>query len=152
MDVRRVSVFFFPTQVLSYQRALKFSIPNAPSQTLAPQVNVAYNCKEAAYTPTQVTCLAPNSTNNNCGFPRTMFTGTDSLGVCFGHAYGLVTSMPPPNVGGGPVCGFVAQWFDDICLETNQRTHPCTHVRICRTFPLSQCMLEGESVRSYVLC
>jgi len=94
-------------QVLSYQHALKFQIPNAQSQTLSPETNVAFDCHDAIYSPTRVTCLAPSNSSNNCGFPRTMYTGTDSLGVCFGHAYGLVASTPPANTQSGPVCGCV---------------------------------------------
>lgn len=119
-------------EVLSYQHAVKFQIPNAHSQNLAPEVNVAYECRDPVYAPTRVTCLAPASgaaSKNNCGYPRTMYTGTDSLGVCFGHAYGLVTSVPPPNVGGGPVCGW-----------TNQPNYPANGAAVYLSFDgTSQC-------------
>ena len=71
--------------ITSYQFAIKFDIPNPESQTLAPSLGSS-KCGDATYAPVKVSCLAPSK---NCGFPDVMFTGTRSLGACFGHAYGV---------------------------------------------------------------
>ena len=71
--------------ITSYQYAIKFDIPNPQSQTLAPSLGSS-KCGDATYAPVKVSCLVPSK---NCGFPDVMFTGTRSLGACFGHAYGV---------------------------------------------------------------
>jgi hypothetical protein len=69
----------------SYETALKFTVPNPESQTLSPPLKSGRLCTASAYSPTTVTCMV-----GNCDMPKKMYTGTDSLGVCSGHAYGLV--------------------------------------------------------------
>ena len=71
--------------LLSYQFSTKFTIPNPDAQTLAP-ANSINTCSSAAFAPSTVSCLGVQK----CGLPKVMFTGTDSLGACFGHAYGFV--------------------------------------------------------------
>lgn len=69
----------------SYEKALKFGIPNPGDQTVAPEVHEAAACSSVEFSPVTVSCL-----KGECGMPRRMYTGTDSVGVCEGHAYGLV--------------------------------------------------------------
>eukprot|EP00946_MAST-07B_sp_MAST-7B-sp1_P001985 g1985.t1 len=71
--------------ISSYEKALKFGIPNPDDQTLAPEVHAPAACSSSDFSPVSVTCL-----KGECDIPRRMYTGTDSLGVCEGHAYGLV--------------------------------------------------------------
>jgi hypothetical protein len=70
----------------SYQEAVKFTIPNPESQTLNPVLGKNL-CSSPQWSPVEVSCI-----NGNCNFPKIMYTGTDSLGACYGHAYGLVAS------------------------------------------------------------
>lgn len=74
------------SDITSYQYGIKFDLPNPGSQTLNPQ-NTFSKCSGASYTPVKVSCLQPQK---DCGFPSVMFTQVDSLGACYGHAYGLV--------------------------------------------------------------
>ena len=69
----------------SYEKALKFGIPNPSDQTVAPEVHAPATCSSPEFSPVTVTCL-----KGECDMPRRMFTGTDTIGVCEGHAYGLV--------------------------------------------------------------
>eukprot|EP00943_MAST-04B_sp_MAST-4B-sp1_P003890 g3890.t1 len=75
----------------SYQKVLKFDIPNPTHQTVAPELHDSKSCDSSTFSRTTVACL-----KGQCNMPREMYTGTDSLGVCSGHAYGLVAS---PNKG-----------------------------------------------------
>jgi len=78
--------------LMSYPQGVKFPIPNAQEQTLAPS-NQQHKCSDPDIVSVPVTCIGVN----NCDMPKRMFTGTDSLGACYGHAYGLVST----NTGGG---------------------------------------------------
>ena len=69
----------------SYQKIIKFNIPNPKDQSISPTVHGEKTCDDDEFTPVVVSCL-----KGECNLPRKMFTGTDSLGVCQGHAYGLV--------------------------------------------------------------
>jgi hypothetical protein len=71
----------------SYQKVLKFDIPNPSHQTVAPELHDKRSCDSSMYSRTTVACL-----KGQCNMPREMYTGTDDLGVCSGHAYGLVAT------------------------------------------------------------
>ena len=69
----------------SYQKILKFNIPNPEDQSIAPEIRSAKTCEDDEFSPVSVSCL-----KGKCNLPKKMYTGTDTLGVCQGHAYGLV--------------------------------------------------------------
>jgi hypothetical protein len=79
----------------SYQKVVKFGIPTPKDQSVAPELHSARNCNDrdsqdsSYFSPVDVTCL-----KGNCNLPRKMYTGTGTMGVCNGHAYGLV-GVPP---------------------------------------------------------
>jgi len=64
---------------------LKFNIPNPEDQSIAPEIRSAKTCEDDEFSPVSVSCL-----KGKCNLPKKMYTGTDTLGVCQGHAYGLV--------------------------------------------------------------
>ena len=68
----------------SYQKAIKYQIPNPAAQTLNPGLGKK-ECEAAGWTPVRVTELHGDTT-----LPKVMYTGTDNMGACYGHAYGLV--------------------------------------------------------------
>lgn len=70
--------------ISSYQKAVRFAVPNPGVQTLAPEQG-SKRCEGGAFSPVHVECL-----RGKCDMPSTMRTGTSSLGACYGHAYGLV--------------------------------------------------------------
>lgn len=76
--------------ITSYAKAIKFDVPNPEAQTLTPPTKGKNSCDGSNYSPTPIACL----TGNNCDLPDRMFTGTDSLGTCNGHAYGVVLNAP----------------------------------------------------------
>jgi hypothetical protein len=73
--------------LMSYAHGIRFPIPNSAEQTLAPD-NSERTCNDPSYVSVPVSCVG----TDNCDMPSHMYTGTDSLGVCYGHAYGLVAN------------------------------------------------------------
>ena len=70
----------------SYQAAMKFAIPNPGDQTISPEIHMPETCDNPDFSPVTVTCM-----KGACNMPRRMYTGTDTMGVCEGHAYGVVS-------------------------------------------------------------
>ena len=70
----------------SYEKVLKFNIPNPEDQNISPEIHSEKLCQDHAFSPVTVKCL-----QGQCNMPKRMYTGTDTLGVCQGHAYGLVS-------------------------------------------------------------
>ena len=72
---------------MSYEYGVRFPIPNSKEQTLAPDTG-DHKCRDSNFVSVPLSCIGASK----CGMPKQMYTGTDSLGVCGGHAYGLVSS------------------------------------------------------------
>jgi hypothetical protein len=88
----------------SYQKVVKFGIPTPRDQTVAPELHSSRRCNDkdsqdsSFFSPVDVTCL-----KGQCNMPSKMYTGTGTLGVCNGHAYGLVGVPKSKNVCDWPI-------------------------------------------------
>ena len=92
--------------IAAYGAAVAFTIPDPAATTLAvlpPPLVQPCTSDAADYSPVTVRCLrtpAPVTSSNStaplpatagaCPFPPRMYTGVASLGVCMGHAYGVL--------------------------------------------------------------
>lgn len=83
----------------SYEKVVKFNIPNPGDQSVAPEVHSGKTCEDDDFSPVAVTCL-----QGECNLPKKMYTGTDTLGVCEGHAYGLVGLKKGASTKSGGMC------------------------------------------------
>ena len=58
----------------SYQKILKFDIPNPQDQSIAPEVHSSKSCDDDEFSPVVVSCL-----KGACNLPRKMYTGTSFI-------------------------------------------------------------------------
>jgi len=110
----------------TYGAAIAWGLPAPRETTLAlspPPLPQPCSSASGEYAPVDVRCLAlvvANGTANNssngtaaafsaaplpaaCAFPARMYTGTTSLGVCAGRAYGVILSPTPAELCDGPL-------------------------------------------------
>jgi hypothetical protein len=104
----------FPTgDISTYAFAAMAGIPSPSTTTLNPAADPdtgGYSCSSAPYSSTSVSSLV-----GNCNLPSTMYTRANSLGACYGSAYGLVLN---PN--SNPQCdwGIDTQLFQAVYVGT----------------------------------
>ena len=73
--------------ITSYQSAVSFRLPSPSTMTLTPTVTTGATCTDSSYSLVAITILAGSP-----GLPSSMYTRSQSLGVCYGHTYGLVAT------------------------------------------------------------
>ena len=94
----------------SYGAAIAFGLPAPSDTTLAltpPPLPQPCSSASGDFAPVDVRCLvlrnASAVVSGDCAFPRRMYTGTSSLGVCGGRAYGVILSPVPAELCDGPL-------------------------------------------------
>jgi hypothetical protein len=106
--------------IASYSKAINYDLPNPSDQTLAPAMTAPRPCSSTSFSPVRVGCLV-----GECNMPKKMYTGTNSMGVCGGHAYGVVSPE-----GTSPICDWPMddQGYTGVYMSVDDGSEKCVGI------------------------